>query len=235
MVRGNNLRFHNDSRLIRQALAEVLRNLNLGERGLNLGCGTTRLHHQIVNVDIIKTPSADCVADGQNLPFPDETFSLVITQETIEHVRDPLRMLNEINRVLCASGVLYCQAPFIIGYHPGPTDFWRFTREGIQELAKRAGFYSLQVGTAVGPATGLYRIVVEFMAIIAARFVPSLYIPVKAIFALFLYPLKWLDSFSSYSPQADRVAGGYFIIARKEKKQRPVGLPEHAACGIQRP
>ena len=70
---------------------------------MNLGCGATRLHHQVVNVDIIKTPNVDCVTDGQNLPFPDETFSLVITQETIEHVCDPLRMLNEINRVLCAS------------------------------------------------------------------------------------------------------------------------------------
>ncbi len=34
-------------------------------------------------------------------------------------------------------GTLYVQLPLVIGHHPGPTDFWRFTREGIVHVVER--------------------------------------------------------------------------------------------------
>lgn len=190
--------------------------LGPGKKGLNIGCGSTRLHSQVLNIDIIETPAVDCVADVQNLPFSDQTFDVIVTQETLEHVADPFRALCEISRVLRNEGVLYCQVPFIIGYHPGPTDFWRFTREGIQQLVQQAGLHCVKLGIAVGPATGLYRILVEFMASTVGRVVPAMYVPTKALCAVILFPLKWLDSFLSAGPQADRVAGGYFVIASKK-------------------
>jgi ubiquinone/menaquinone biosynthesis C-methylase UbiE len=44
------------------------------------------------------------VADAQKLPFASDTFDLVLTSETIEHVLDPAQMLHEIGRVLKSSG-----------------------------------------------------------------------------------------------------------------------------------
>ncbi len=42
--------------------------------------------------------------DLQGLTFPDNTFDLVITQDVLEHVREPSRALSEIHRVLKNGG-----------------------------------------------------------------------------------------------------------------------------------
>lgn len=44
------------------------------------------------------------VADAHKLPFQENFFDLVISSETIEHVVDPQKMLNEIARVLKPAG-----------------------------------------------------------------------------------------------------------------------------------
>jgi len=206
---------HNSSRPIRSALGECLSVLSSGSRGLCVGAGSTRLHPAVINLDLVWGETIDVCASAEHLPFPDEAFDLVLSQEVLEHVRDPFQAMSEMKRVLKKGGILYCQVPFIIGYHPGPTDFWRFTKEGIQEMIQKAGFTYQEVKVAVGPGTGFYRILVEFLALVAARLWSKLYFPVKAACALFFYPLKWLDPLLAGSPQADRIPGGYLAIARR--------------------
>lgn len=46
------------------------------------------------------------VASADKLPFKDNTFDLVLFYETIEHVVDPLKSLQEIKRVLAKDGRL---------------------------------------------------------------------------------------------------------------------------------
>jgi SAM-dependent methyltransferase len=204
---------HNRSPQIREAVHRCLNQIGSGGRGLDVGAGSSQLHPALITVDLVPGPAIDVCASAERLPFPDGTFDVVVSQELLEHVRDPFRAMQEMRRVLKEGGVVYCQVPFIIGYHPGPTDFWRFTRQGIRELVERAGLECHQVTTAVGAGTGFYRIAVEFLAVLASRFAGSLYLPAKGAFALILYPLKWLDSFLSKSPQGDRIPGGYLIIA----------------------
>ena len=206
---------HNDSRPIRTALHDCLQRLAPGKRGLNVGSGDTNLHPAVINLDANPSANSHVCGLAERLPLADNVFDLVITQETLEHVRDPFKAIQEMWRVLRPGGILYCQTPFVIGYHPGPTDFWRFTREGIQELVEQGGFYCCEVTLAVGPATGFYRIVVEFFATVIARFCSPLYLPMKGLFALLFFPLKWLDPFLMKGVQADRVAGGYLVIATR--------------------
>jgi hypothetical protein len=123
--------------------------------------------------------------------------------------------MREMRRVLKDGGILYCQVPFIIGYHPGPTDFWRFTKEGITEMIEQAGLTCREVKIAGGPGTGFCRVIVELVALSVARLWAVLYVPAKAFSALLFYPLKWLDPLLAASPQADRIAGGYLVIARR--------------------
>lgn len=206
---------HNRSPQIREAVHRLLDQIGTGGRGLDVGAGSGRLHPALITVDLMPGPTIDVCASAERLPFPDGIFDLVVSQELIEHVRDPFRAMQEMRRVLKKGGAVYCQVPFIIGYHPGPTDFWRFTREGIRELVEKADLECHELAIAVGAGTGFYRIAVEFLAVFASRFAASLYLPTKGAFALILYPLKWLDSFLSKSPQADRIPGGYLIIARR--------------------
>src|SRR5437016_9973843 len=107
-------------------------------------------------MDLVPGPAVHVCASSENLPFRDEIFDLVMSQEVVEHVHEPFRTLREMRRVLRKGGTLYFQVPFIIGYHPGPTDFWRFTREGVVEIVKQAGFECGAVTMAVGPASGFH-------------------------------------------------------------------------------
>lgn len=54
-------------------------------------------------------------ADGHRLPFPDDSFQMVISSFALHHWEDPLRVLNEIARVLAPGGRYYvadlCREP----------------------------------------------------------------------------------------------------------------------------
>lgn len=50
------------------------------------------------------------VADALSLPFPDDSFGVVICSQVYEHVKDPAKMFDEIFRVLAPGGVCYLSA-----------------------------------------------------------------------------------------------------------------------------
>lgn len=204
----------NRSAAVRGALAKCLARLSADDRALNVGSGRSRIA-RVVSLDIVPNPFLDVCGRAEELPFADASFALVISQETLEHLRDPWVAVEQIGRVLRPGGTLYLQLPFVIGWHPGPHDFWRFSREGIEALVEGCGLRIEERGLAVGPATGFYRIAVEFGAVLASCLWGRLYHPVKALSAVLLYPLKFLDPLLSASRQADRIAGGYYAIARK--------------------
>jgi SAM-dependent methyltransferase len=182
---------------------------------LEVGAGSSNLHAAIIKLDIAPSANIDVCASAESLPFADGVFDVVVSQEVLEHVRNPFQAMREMGRVLKPGGLVYCQVPFIIGYHPGPRDYWRFTREGIREMAEQAGLECKETNISVGPGTGFYRIAVELLATFSGAIFSGLYIPTKGLFAVLLYPFKWLDPFLSGSPQADRIPGGYYLIASK--------------------
>ncbi len=73
--------------------------------GIDLDAGTIE-HARL------RYPAAEFVqGDIQRLPFEDGAFDLVVSFETIEHVRDPERVLDELRRVLVDEGVLVISTP----------------------------------------------------------------------------------------------------------------------------
>ncbi len=50
------------------------------------------------------------VADALNLPFDDSSFDVVICSHVYEHVPDPVKMFDEIYRVLRSGGICYFSA-----------------------------------------------------------------------------------------------------------------------------
>jgi SAM-dependent methyltransferase len=204
----------NDSPAVRQTLASLLRDLGPG-RGLNVGSGLDRLDARLIHLDLARRPATDCVADALRLPFAPGIFALVVSQETVEHLPDPFEAVREMVRVLRPQGRIYLQVPFVIGYHPGPEDYWRFTRAGIAMLLGQAGITQPAVTVSVGPATGFYRIAVEFLAGIAGRMAQGLYLPAKGAASLLCYPLKWLDGWLQGGVGRDRIPGGYLAVGTK--------------------
>jgi SAM-dependent methyltransferase len=206
---------HNRSASVRRALDRVLCTLGDDDWGLNIGSANTRYHPRLLNLDVAASKDVDVVATAERLPFRDDAVACAVSQEVFEHLTDPARAAKEVLRVLRPGGLFYFQVPFIIGFHSGPHDYWRFTHRGVEQLLTAAGFEIVEIGAAVGPGTSMYRIGVEFFATLAASVSRRLYMPAKAAAALLCAPLRWADFAAREYSATNRIAAGFFAIARK--------------------
>jgi SAM-dependent methyltransferase len=79
-------------------------------RLLNVGCGRDR-RDGFVNVDISQLPEVDVVATlgDERLPFPDDTFSVALCRDVLEHV-EIVPALRELHRVMAPGGVVVISA-----------------------------------------------------------------------------------------------------------------------------
>jgi hypothetical protein len=67
----------------------------------------------------------------------------------LEHLERREIVLKKIHSILGENGKIYGIVPFLVGVHPDPHDYLRFTEEGLRQLLADAGFSSITV-TAVG-------------------------------------------------------------------------------------
>jgi len=90
-------------------------------RVLDLGCGVGHSFHLLapretvgVDIDAGALASQDretVVADMRDLPFPDRSFPSVLSVQSLEHVPDPHRVVEEVARVLTEDGVAVFVTP----------------------------------------------------------------------------------------------------------------------------
>ncbi len=92
-----------------------------------------------VAVDVVPGPGLDLIADGHALPLGDATVAAVLLMEVLEHVADPPRLVRECARVLTPGGHLCVTAPQYHITHDHPSDFFRYTRQGLEALCTAAG------------------------------------------------------------------------------------------------
>jgi SAM-dependent methyltransferase len=72
--------------------------------------------------------------DVQHLPYRDNSFDFLIVDQILEHVEKPWIAVEEIFRVLKPNGICIATGPFLIGYHPSPKDYFRYTPDGWKSL-----------------------------------------------------------------------------------------------------
>lgn len=209
----------NSSPDVRRAVKKLVTELPSTGVALNVGSGITDLPG-VVSLDFFAGPGVAVRGDAMALPVRSESCDLLLSQEVLEHLPDPDAAVRELVRVLRPGGRLYCQTPFIIGYHPCPDDFWRFTLSGVRHLLERHGLVIDSDGISVGAGTAVYRVLVEAAASLAASAHPRTYLATKAFAAAVLFPVKWLDRLVQRSPQATRAAAGFYVIARKPQATR---------------
>ena len=80
------------------------------------------------------------VCDLAAIPVESERYDLVLLTQVLEHIPEPLRVLDELGRVLKAGGQLWLTQPFYYEEHEQPYDFYRYTQFGLKHLLDRAGF-----------------------------------------------------------------------------------------------
>jgi len=104
---------------------------------LDLGCGHSplaRFFPNRIGLDIAPAPGLDVVGDAHFLPFPDETFALVVCSEVLEHLADPQTAVSEMARILKPQGQLLLTTSFVYPLHEAPHDYQRFTQYGLKRL-----------------------------------------------------------------------------------------------------
>lgn len=81
----------------------------------------------------------DIVQPYEGLSSPFE-FNWIICQAVLEHVKDPVRAVQNLVKVLRQSGFLYLHSHGpSFGEHRHPIDCWRFLRDGVLALAEQSG------------------------------------------------------------------------------------------------
>jgi SAM-dependent methyltransferase len=130
-----------------------------GENVLDYGCGSRpyaslllRRFTHYVGADMAGNEGADLLLgpDG-HIPSPDGRFDCVLSSQVLEHVGDPLTYLSEAWRVLRPGGSLILSTHGIWPYHPDPSDFWRWTPDGLQRVIRNARFEIVSVQSVLGP------------------------------------------------------------------------------------
>ena len=115
-------------------------------RILDLGCGTKPYASlfegrcgEYLGCDAYPADDTVVKCPADRLVFEDNAFDAVVSFQVLEHVPTPWLMMREISRVLRPGGWALLTAPFVFPHHSSPSDFYRYTHDGLRELAKQAG------------------------------------------------------------------------------------------------
>ena len=155
---------------IERATGQFAESLAPGARVLDAGAGELQYAHlfarqRYLSVDLgVGDPQwdygkLDCVADLTALPLPSAVFDACVNIVTLEHVRDPARVVAELARVLAPQGRLLLVAPLEWEVHQAPHDYYRYTVHGLRYLFTQAG---LEV-VAIEPVGGYFRLMARRM------------------------------------------------------------------------
>ena len=168
--------------------------LREGDRVLDVGCGTgivarsaaahVREEGTVVGLDVnegmLQVAAAAATelgptiewrqGDATDLPFPDESFDVIFSQQALQFVEDPAAALREMHRVLAPNGRIAISVLRSLAFNPGYDElaealerhagadagmmmrspFRGYTRDELRTLAEDAGFREPVVTIEIG-------------------------------------------------------------------------------------
>jgi SAM-dependent methyltransferase len=74
-----------------------------------------------------------------------EIADIVICEQVLEHVSDPIMAMRNLVRLVKPGGTVIVSTPFLVRLHPHPNDYWRFTPQGLEALMNTGGLERIQV------------------------------------------------------------------------------------------
>ncbi len=168
----------------------------------------------VINTDVSPKAQANLFCDGHDLPFKDGCIDGVITQAVLEHVVDPYRCAEEINRVLKVGGAVYSEMPFMQQGHSGRYDFTRFTHLGHRRLFRK--FDAIDSGVCGGAGTSIAW-AWEYLLMSFGRTPRSIKL-MSATARVTGFWLKYFDYILKNSPGSIDAASCTYFLGRKKKK-----------------
>jgi SAM-dependent methyltransferase len=121
-------------------------------RVIDIGCGSKPYAAAFSDVayegaDVSITETAELLIDAttQHVAAPDESYHAAVSFQVMEHVADYRTFLQECRRVLLPGGMLFFTVPFAFEFHGVPSDYRRWTHEGLRVDLCEAGFTDIEV------------------------------------------------------------------------------------------
>jgi len=203
---------------IERSISEFASALPKGARVLDAGAGEGNYRdrfqaHRYCGLDLgvgdgeWDYSKLDVLGDLSLLPFRDGAFEATLNVVTLEHVKEPARVIEELARILEPGGRLLIIAPHEWEEHQQPHDYFRYTRYGLRYLLERAGFHHIQVE----PVGGFFRLLSRRLWN-ALQFFPG---PLALVAALFFAPPALLLPLLDPLDKKRNFTLGYICSARK--------------------
>jgi SAM-dependent methyltransferase len=201
---------------------------------IDLGCGKVPLYgvykdyvETNVCVDwehtLNKNPFIDYHCDlNQPLPFDDEVFDTVLLSDVLEHIAEPTKLWQEMERILKPGGKLILNVPFFYKIHEMPHDYYRYTEFALRRFAENCNMKVL----FLKPLGGVPEIIADLMAKTTVNLPLAgkpLAIMIQQLCAIFI---KTMAGRKLSEKTASAYPLGYFMAV--EKNRKPVILGQSA-------
>lgn len=187
---------------------------------INIGSASERIfrklfkpYDQIIKIGIPHKERVDIFGDAMKLPIKNNCLDLVITSSVVEHLPDPELAVSESFKALKPGGKIYCEIPFMVGYHMIPYDYQRYTIQGIENLFAKQGFKLIDKGISSGPFTA-YMLMIHHSVV---NIVPKGFLQyvLRVFLSWILLPFKYLDYFVENSKWAEIFACNFYYLGEK--------------------
>ena len=97
-------------------------------------------NHHYLALDIYPYPEVDLACDlAQVNPFKPGSFDAILLMNVLEHVYEPVVLLQQLAQLLKPGGLLVVAVPFMVKMHQLPVDFNRYTQFSLQRMADDLG------------------------------------------------------------------------------------------------
>lgn len=183
---------------------------------LNAGSGTRDISPlvdgQLINQDLgwpgDESANLHIRSPLHRIPIEADYFDTILCVAVMEHVDNPEEVVPEMLRVLKPGGHLVLEVPFLQPEHKVPTDYQRYTKDGLARLVSHHGFRVIEIRGIFNVYHTLYWQV--FIWLHLKNTVPYLLMRL-----LFLRPL--LRASRTSTTYSDRLATGFQLVACKPK------------------
>ena len=180
---------------------------------VDIGCGNHRIDEHIIGLDLYDYDAVDVVCNLEALPFKPQSVDAFVSRSVLEHVADPVRVVQHMHRCTRTAGLSLHLIPFLFPFHASPFDFQRYTHKGLALLFK--GWEVVEQTNATGPVTlGLISLI-EFLSILLSGGQERVKAYVYLLLCLLLFPLKYGDALFVNRPSFLTLAPTIFLVVRK--------------------
>ena len=171
---------------------------------------------KFVNSDPDTDP--DILCDAKLIPLPDGGVDCILLCEVLEHVEDPVAVVEEAYRLLEDGGCLLLTMPFLVAVHGDPEDFQRWTESRIVSTLSAVGFKVV----SSEPMGGIFPVVSDLVrSWVESDHFSNMRIKRRLVRTLIRLSHRIRIFQRDDPPSSQMVTTGWGVLAQKEKGRRP--------------